>query len=119
MFSIPALLMSLMTSLSAEAMSLCPPDVSGTGSGLLNTSRQVGMVVAVATIAGMSFSSALLAPMAVVLAAFALLLFSTWLALLFSGFAFHGAVHLLLLVALAAFPWRSLRIGAGSSTDPS
>ncbi len=52
-------------------------------------------------------------------AAFALLLFSTWLALLFSGFAFRGGVHLLLLAALAAFPWRSLRIGARSGPDPS
>jgi hypothetical protein len=40
-----------------------------------------------------------------------LLLISSWLALLFSGFAFHGAVHLLLVAALVLFPWRA---GAGS-----
>jgi hypothetical protein len=34
---------------------------------------------------------------------------SAWLLLLFSGVALGGAVHLLLLVALAAFPWRELR----------
>ena len=38
----------------------------------------------------------------------ALLLFSAWLALLFSGLAAGGAVHLLLAGALALFPWRSL-----------
>ena len=52
-------------------------------------------------------------------AALALLLFSGWLALLFSGFAFRGGVHLLLAAALAAFPWRSLRVGARSESDPS
>jgi hypothetical protein len=36
----------------------------------------------------------------------ALLLFSSWLALLFSGLALGGAVHLLLGVALGVFPWR-------------
>jgi hypothetical protein len=39
----------------------------------------------------------------------ALLLFTGWLALLFSGFAWGGAVHLLLAAGLALFPWRSLR----------
>jgi hypothetical protein len=39
----------------------------------------------------------------------ALLLFTGWLALLFSGFAWGGAVHLLLAGGLALFPWRSLR----------
>jgi len=42
-------------------------------------------------------------------AALSLVLFSSWLALLFSGFAFHGAVHLLLAAALALFPWRAAR----------
>jgi hypothetical protein len=42
-------------------------------------------------------------------AALALLLFSSWLALLFAGFAFGGGVHLLLAAALALFPWRALR----------
>ncbi len=41
-------------------------------------------------------------------AGLALVLFSGWMALLFWGFAFGGAVHLLLLAALALFPWRSL-----------
>jgi hypothetical protein len=35
----------------------------------------------------------------------ALLLFSTWIALLFAGFAAGGAVHLLLAASLALFPW--------------
>lgn len=39
----------------------------------------------------------------------ALLLFTSWLALLFSGFAWGGAIHLLLAGGLALFPWRSLR----------
>jgi hypothetical protein len=38
----------------------------------------------------------------------ALLLFSSWLALLFAGFAFKGGVHLLLLAALVLFPWKAL-----------
>ncbi|HEX9943930.1 MAG TPA: hypothetical protein VGG03_18105 [Thermoanaerobaculia bacterium] len=42
-------------------------------------------------------------------AALALLLFSSWLALLFAGFVFAGAVHLLLLAALILFPWRALK----------
>ncbi len=41
----------------------------------------------------------------------ALVLFSSWLALLFLGLAFGGAVHLLLLAALGLFPWR---IAAGA-----
>ncbi len=36
----------------------------------------------------------------------ALILFSSWLALLFSGLALGGAVHLLLVAALGVFPWR-------------
>jgi len=39
----------------------------------------------------------------------ALSLFTGWLALLFSGFAWGGAVHLLLAGGLALFPWRTLR----------
>ena len=42
-------------------------------------------------------------------AAVALLLFSSWLALLFAGFAFGGGVHLLLAAAPALFPWKALR----------
>jgi hypothetical protein len=41
-------------------------------------------------------------------AAVALLLLSGWMGLLFAGFLFHGAIHLLLVVAAALFPWRSL-----------
>jgi hypothetical protein len=41
-------------------------------------------------------------------AAFALILFSSWLALFFAGFAFGGGVHLLLLAALILFPWKAL-----------
>jgi hypothetical protein len=40
-------------------------------------------------------------------AIFALILISAWLALLFSGLAFGGAVHLLLAAALVLFPWRA------------
>lgn len=43
----------------------------------------------------------------IIRAAFALTLFSGWLALLFAGLAGGGAVHLLLLAALALFPWRA------------
>jgi len=42
-------------------------------------------------------------------ACLALLLFSSWLALLFAGFAFGGGVHLLLVAAVALFPWKALR----------
>ncbi|HEV7666924.1 MAG TPA: hypothetical protein VGS22_00245 [Thermoanaerobaculia bacterium] len=41
-------------------------------------------------------------------AALALLAFSGWLAALFWGVLFGGAVHLLLPVAAVLFPWRSL-----------
>lgn len=44
--------------------------------------------------------------------AFAAALFSLWIWLLFAGFAgfaVGGAVHLLLALALVAFPWRALR----------
>jgi hypothetical protein len=36
-------------------------------------------------------------------------LLSTWLALLLLGWSFHGAVYVLLVAALAVFPWRLLR----------
>ncbi|HEX4964010.1 MAG TPA: hypothetical protein VF173_24500 [Thermoanaerobaculia bacterium] len=36
-----------------------------------------------------------------------LVLVSGWLALLFSGLAFGGAIHLLLAGGLGVFPWRS------------
>jgi len=41
--------------------------------------------------------------------ALSLLLFTGWLALLFTGFAAGGAVHLMLAGALALFPWRTVR----------
>ncbi|HLX07577.1 MAG TPA: hypothetical protein VKY89_06910 [Thermoanaerobaculia bacterium] len=40
-------------------------------------------------------------------AAAALLLFSAWMGLLFAGFLFRGALHLLLVGAALLFPWRS------------
>jgi hypothetical protein len=40
-------------------------------------------------------------------AVFALILISSWLALLFSGLAFRGAVHVFLIAALVLFPWRA------------
>lgn len=42
-------------------------------------------------------------------ASLAALLGSSWMALLFAGFAFGGGIHLLLLGALALFPWREAR----------
>ena len=44
----------------------------------------------------------------------AAVLFSTWMILLFTGFALNGGAHLLLVLALAFFPWR-----AAAGTDPS
>lgn len=44
----------LASSLSVEAMSKAPEKAAGSASGLFNTSRQFGMVVAIATIGGMS-----------------------------------------------------------------
>lgn len=41
----------------------------------------------------------------------ALLLFSTWLALLFAGVAGGGVVHLLLAGGAALFPWQALSRG--------
>jgi len=38
-------------------------------------------------------------------AALALVLFSSWLALLFAGFILGGAVHFLFFAALGLFPW--------------
>lgn len=43
--------------------------------------------------------------------------FSAWLLLLFVGWAFGGAVHLLLAVALWLFPWKWLRIPADLSPE--
>ena len=47
----------LASSLSAEAMSKAPERAAGSASGLFNTSRQFGMVVAIATIGGMTVQS--------------------------------------------------------------
>ena len=48
-------------------------------------------------------------PRATARATIALGLVGLWMALLFAGLAAGGAVHLLLLAALAVFPWRALR----------
>lgn len=64
----------LASMLSSEAMYLCPPDVSGVGSGVLNTSRQIGMVIAISILGGMTFTHELLTPMTIVCAAFVLVL---------------------------------------------
>jgi hypothetical protein len=37
-------------------------------------------------------------------------LLSAWLILLFAGWSFGGVVYLLLIAALAVFPWRQLRL---------
>lgn len=42
---------------------------------------------------------------------------SAWLLLLMSGWAFGGAVYLLLLAALAIFPWTTLRAILRSRPD--
>jgi enoyl-CoA hydratase/carnithine racemase len=36
-------------------------------------------------------------------------LFSTWMVCLLSGWAFGGAIHLALALALVVFPWRESR----------
>jgi hypothetical protein len=51
-------------------------------------------------------------PSPTVRAALALTLFSGWMALLFWGFAFGGAVHLLLAAGLTLFPWRAAATSA-------
>jgi DHA2 family methylenomycin A resistance protein-like MFS transporter len=64
----------LASSLSAEVMHLCPPEISGTASGLFNTSRQTGMAIAVAILGGLSYAHRLLVPMTVIAGAFAVVL---------------------------------------------
>lgn len=65
----------LASSLSAEAMHLCPPEIAGTASGLLNTSRQTGMAIAVAVLGGLlGYAHELLVPMTITAAAFAAVL---------------------------------------------
>lgn len=64
----------LASSLSAEAMHLCPPEISGTASGLLNTSRQTGMAIAIAVLGGLGYAHQLLVPMSVIAGAFAVVL---------------------------------------------
>lgn len=46
-----------------------------------------------------------------------MLLISTWLVLLFSGWAFGGLVYLLLIPAAWLFPWRELR-ASEDNQDP-
>jgi hypothetical protein len=48
-------------------------------------------------------------PRATARATIALGLVGLWMALLFAGLAAGGAVHLLLLAAVAVFPWRALK----------
>ena len=43
-------------------------------------------------------------------------LLSAWLALLLLGWSFGGAVYLLLVAALALFPWRLLRPAVAAAT---
>jgi hypothetical protein len=43
-------------------------------------------------------------------------LLSAWLALLLLGWSFGGAVYLLLVAALATFPWRLMRPAAAAGT---
>ena len=44
---------------------------------------------------------------------------SGWMVLLFAGFTFGGAIHLLLLAGLAGFPWREPRPAAEpASAEP-
>ena len=45
-------------------------------------------------------------------------LLSAWLALLLLGWSFGGAVYLLLVAALALFPWRLLRPAVAAGTSP-
>jgi hypothetical protein len=53
---------------------------------------------------------------ATIRALLALVVFSSWLALLFSGLALGGAVHLLLAASLGLFPWRvAAEAGRGGS----
>ncbi|QKV73654.1 MFS transporter [Amycolatopsis sp. Hca4] len=64
----------LASSLSAEAMHLCPPEISGTASGLLNTSRQTGMAIAIAVLGGLGYAHQLLVPMTIIAGGFAVVL---------------------------------------------
>lgn len=50
-------------------------------------------------------------------AAVAVALLSAWLVLLMAGSSFGGAIHLALVAALAAFPWREVR-QAGADPAP-
>ncbi|ALM17736.1 MFS transporter [Mycobacteroides abscessus] len=70
----------LASSLSAAAMHVSPHTVSGVGSAVLNTSRQSGMVIAIALLGGLSFDHQLLVPMLLVASAFAMVLVTTALA---------------------------------------
>ena len=45
-------------------------------------------------------------------------LFSAWLVLLLSGVILGGWIHDLLILALAAFPWRALRSDATEEERP-
>ena len=45
-------------------------------------------------------------------------LLSAWLALLLLGWSLGGAVYLLLVAAVALFPWRLLRSAPGDRAEP-
>ncbi|MCF3138244.1 MULTISPECIES: MFS transporter [unclassified Paenarthrobacter] len=64
----------LASTLSAQAMHVAPGEVSGAASGMFNTSRQFGMVVAVATIGGIGFETGLLPQFSIVIVGFAVIL---------------------------------------------
>lgn len=56
-------------------------------------------------------------PRATARATLALFLVGLWMALLFAGHPAGGATHLVLLTALAVFPWRAMRQGACNDTS--
>lgn len=63
----------LASTLSAQAMHVAPGEVSGAASGMFNTSRQFGMVVAIATVGGIGFESGLLPQFGIVTIGFVLI----------------------------------------------
>lgn len=81
----------LASSLSAEAMHLCPPEISGTASGLLNTSRQTGMAIAIAVLGGLGYAHQLLVPMSIIAGAFAAVFLCCLTAFAVSAPSAHGA----------------------------
>lgn len=60
----------LASSLSAQAMVFAPEKSSGSASGMFNTSRQLGMVIAIATIAGFSVKPSITPQFCIILAGY-------------------------------------------------